>query len=366
MDWHIECSGVWKVFGRDPAGALNAIRGGSLDKAHARKTLSHVVGVADASLQIPRGEIFCIMGLSGSGKSTLLRHINRLIEPTAGTIRVGGADVGAMDRHALSLLRSKTIGMVFQHMALWPHRTLEDNVAYGLEIRGVAKGERRRRASEALAMMKLDGWEGHYPDELSGGMQQRVGLARALAADPEILLMDEPFSALDPIIRRELQNHFLDLSARMKKTTVFVTHDLDEAVRLGDRIAIMRDGHIVQIGTREEIILHPADDYVAEFVRPMSRSRFVKAEDVMLRPDSAMRRPDATVPHDADLRTITAKLAAVRQPIGVERDGAIVGIIDSYALISAITAAEPPVTLEPHSPTEGPSDARHPDLEPVR
>lgn len=204
MDWHIECENVWKIFGTDPQGALKAMRERSLGKADIKRELDHIVGVAGVSVNIRRGELFCIMGLSGSGKSTLLRHINRLIEPTSGRVAVNGQDIRRMDSRELSRLRAKTIGMVFQHMALWPHRNLIDNVAYGMEIQGVPTSKRREAASRMLSMMKLDGWEERYPDELSGGMQQRVGIARALASDPDILLMDEPFSALDPLIRRNL------------------------------------------------------------------------------------------------------------------------------------------------------------------
>jgi glycine betaine/proline transport system ATP-binding protein len=341
MEWQIECEGVWKIFGPEGTVVLQAIRDQALDKTSVKHRLNHIVGVADVSLKIRRGELFCIMGLSGSGKSTLLRHINRLIEPTAGRISVGGADTAKMDKKALSRLRSKTIGMVFQHMALWPHRSLQDNVAYGLEIQGVAKKDRRRIAADMLSMMKLDGWEEHYPDELSGGMQQRVGLARALAADPDILLMDEPFSALDPLIRRDLQTQFLDLSQRLNKTTLFVTHDLDEAIRLGDRIAIMKDGEIVQVGTREDIILSPANDYVAEFVRPLARSQFLKAEALMDSDFASSKRPDHFVAWDASLQQVIEKIAAVRQPLGVVRNDAIVGMIDPYTLLGAMRTTEP-------------------------
>jgi glycine betaine/proline transport system ATP-binding protein len=336
---------VWKLFGSDEKRALESIRDESLDKGATRKRLNHIVGVADVSLQIKRGENFCIMGLSGSGKSTLLRHINRLIEPTSGRVIIDGVDTATMDRAALSKLRSKTIGMVFQHMALWPQRTLRDNVAYGLEVQGIDKERRHRVAAEALAMVKLEGWDNYYPDELSGGMQQRVGLARAIASDPEILLMDEPFSALDPLIRRDLQNQFLDLSVRLKKTTLFVTHDLDEAIRLGDRIAIMKDGEVVQIGTREEIILNPVNDYVVDFVRPLSKARFLRAEDVMLpvtdSATAALRRPDHSVNWDADLPRLVEKISSVREPIGVHKDGEIVGLIDPYSLLEAISRMSP-------------------------
>lgn len=340
MDWHIECEDVWKIFGKDERSALKAIRSQSLDKSNTKDSLGHIVGVAGVSLKIRRGELFCIMGLSGSGKSTLLRHINRLVEPTDGRILVNGEDTAQMNKQALSRLRSKTIGMVFQHMALWPHRSLQDNVAYGLEIQNVPKATRRETAARMLALMKLEGWGERYPDELSGGMQQRVGLARALASNPDILLMDEPFSALDPLIRRELQTQFLDLSQRLSKTTLFVTHDLDEAIRLGDRIAIMKDGEIVQVGTREDIILSPANDYVADFVRPLSRSRMLKAGSVMKPLDrdgtDAVRRPDHNVGFDTSLPEVMAKMASVRQPISVTKDGVVIGLIDPYTLIEAM------------------------------
>ena len=221
-----------------------------------------VVGVADVSLSIRPGEIFCVMGLSGSGKSTLVRHINRLLEPTSGEITVDGRDILALSPEDLRAYRNRNISMVFQNFALLPHRSVLDNIAMPLEIRSVNKNLRLAKAQQVLEMVELDGWGNKFAHELSGGMQQRVGLARALAADPDVLLMDEPFSALDPLIRRQLQDEFITLSDVMKKTTVFITHDLDEAVRVGERIAIMRDGKIVQVGTPEEIITAPADDYV--------------------------------------------------------------------------------------------------------
>jgi glycine betaine/proline transport system ATP-binding protein len=221
------------------------------------------------------------MGLSGSGKSTLVRHVNRLIEPTSGEILVNGEDIARKSAEELRQMRALKLGMVFQNMALFPHRTVRDNVAFGLEVRQVSRERRRQLAEEKLAMVHLAGWEERYPDELSGGMQQRVGLARALAADPDILLMDEPFSALDPLIRRQLQDQFIELSKVMRKTTLFITHDLDEAIRLGHRIAIMKDGRLVQIGTPEEIVTNPADDYVKDFVAGISRLKLVFAHTVM-------------------------------------------------------------------------------------
>ena len=244
----IELKGVWKIFGNADVEALAAARAG-MSKSDVLQKHNAVVGIADASFRVDRGEIFCIIGLSGSGKSTLLRHVNRLIEPSAGEVRVLGTNVCTLNDRDLRRLRSERVGMVFQHMALLPHRTVRDNVAYPLEIRRTPKAQRWAVADAKLALVGLTDYADRYPDELSGGMQQRVGLARALASDPEVLLMDEPFSALDPLIRRELQDEFIDLSRRLHKTTLFITHDLDEAIRIGTRLAIMKDGRIVQVGS---------------------------------------------------------------------------------------------------------------------
>ncbi|WP_120501409.1 glycine betaine/L-proline ABC transporter ATP-binding protein [Roseovarius sp. EL26] len=277
----IEISNVWKIFGAKPEAALQAIRDKGLSKAEVLSEYNSVVGVADVSLSVNRGEIFCIMGLSGSGKSTLVRHFNRLLEPTDGKILIEGTDVMALDHKALQSFRNHKIGMVFQNFALMPHRSVLDNVAMPLEIRQVSKNERMRQAAAVLDIVELGAWGAKFAHELSGGMQQRVGLARALAANPDVLLMDEPFSALDPLIRRQLQDEFIRLSKILKKTTVFITHDLDEAVRIGDRIAIMRDGRVVQTGTAEDIVMNPADDYVADFVAGISRLKVVRAHVVM-------------------------------------------------------------------------------------
>ena len=277
----IEISNVWKIFGAYPDAALKAIRDEGLGKAEVLSRFNAVVGVADVSLSVKRGEIFCVMGLSGSGKSTLVRHFNRLLEPTAGEILIEGTDVMALGPKELQTFRNRKIGMVFQNFALMPHRSVLDNVALPLEIRQVSKNDRMRQAAAILDIVELGAWGAKFAHELSGGMQQRVGLARALAANPDVLLMDEPFSALDPLIRRQLQDEFIRLSKILKKTTVFITHDLDEAVRIGDRIAIMRDGKVVQIGTAEDIVMHPADDYVAEFVAGISRLKVVRAHAVM-------------------------------------------------------------------------------------
>ena len=281
METAIQIQNVWKVFGNNSKEALDAIQNKKISKQEALEKYNSVIGVSDVSFDVNKGEIFCVMGLSGSGKSTLVRHINRLLEPTSGKILINDQDVMQFDKDSLQELRNKKIGMVFQNFALMPHRSVLDNIAMPLEIRGVSKNDRLDAANKILNIVELQGWGNKYAHELSGGMQQRVGLARALAADPEFLLMDEPFSALDPLIRRQLQSEFIKLSKQMKKTTVFITHDLDEAVRVGHRIAIMRDGAVVQIGTPEEIVVDPADDYVADFVKGISRLKVVQAKTIM-------------------------------------------------------------------------------------
>ena len=281
MDSAIEIKNVWKIFGNNSKEALNAIQNKHISKQEALEKYNSVIGVSDVSFNVKKGEIFCVMGLSGSGKSTLVRHINRLLEPTSGKILINNEDVMKFDQKSLQNLRNKKIGMVFQNFALMPHRSVLDNIAMPLEIRGISKNDRLDAANKILDIVELQGWGNKFAHELSGGMQQRVGLARALAADPDVLLMDEPFSALDPLIRRQLQSEFIKLSKQMKKTTVFITHDLDEAVRVGHRIAIMRDGKVIQIGTPEEIVIKPADDYVADFVKGISRLKIVQAKSIM-------------------------------------------------------------------------------------
>ena len=277
----IKIENVWKVFGNTSKIALDAIQNDKISKTEALEKYNSVIGVSDVSFDVKQGEIFCVMGLSGSGKSTLVRHINRLLEPTSGKILINDQDVMTLGRESLQELRNKKIGMVFQNFALMPHRSVVDNIAMPLEIRGISKNDRLDVANKILDIVELQGWGNKFAHELSGGMQQRVGLARALAADPEFLLMDEPFSALDPLIRRQLQSEFIKLSKQMKKTTVFITHDLDEAVRVGHRIAIMRDGKVIQIGTPEEIVVNPADEYVADFVKGISRLKVVQAKSIM-------------------------------------------------------------------------------------
>jgi glycine betaine/proline transport system ATP-binding protein len=274
--------GVSKIFGRRSQEALRKISQG-VDPAEVRR-LGATAAVADVSFEVEGGEIFVVMGLSGSGKSTLIRMLNGILEPSAGTVEIDGVDITKMSGKELRELRQKKVSMVFQHFALFPHRTVLENAAYGLEVRNVPKQERLGKAKEFLGYVGLDGWEDRYPDQLSGGMQQRVGIARALAAETDVLLMDEAFSALDPLIRREMQDLLLDLQGRLNKTIVFITHDLNEAMRLGDRIAMLRDGRIMQIGTAEEILTDPANDYVAQFVADVDRTRVLTARSVMEKP----------------------------------------------------------------------------------
>ena len=337
----ISARNVWKVFGAQAPAAIVAARAGA-SKAEILARHGAVIGIADASFEVRRGEIFCILGLSGSGKSTLLRHVNRLVEPSAGAIDVLGTDVMALDGKALRRLRAERVGMVFQHIALLPHRSVRDNVAYPLELRGEPKARRWSVAEEKLALVGLGGYEDRMPHELSGGMQQRVGLARALASDPEILLMDEPFSALDPLIRRELQAQFLELSRRLCKTTLFVTHDLDEAIRLGSRIAIMRDGRIVQTGSAAEIVASPADDYVRDFVRGVPKLRLLRVASIMEPLDTLPSSPDTmrpggTIGPDATLDQLVAVAAEHPGPVlVVDGTGRTLGAVRTGRLLAAI------------------------------
>ncbi|OXL87419.1 glycine/betaine ABC transporter ATP-binding protein [Paenibacillus sp. SSG-1] len=278
---------VSKLFGAQAEQSVGLLEQG-WNKEKLAKEKSVTVGVNRVNLSIEAGEIFVIMGLSGSGKSTLVRMLNRLIEPTAGGILVHGQDLRKMNKEQLRKVRRQTISMVFQKFALFPHRTVLENVEYGLEIQKVKKPERTEKAMKSLELVGLKGWENKSPDELSGGMQQRVGLARALANDPEILLMDEAFSALDPLIRRDMQDELLELQETMKKTIIFITHDLDEALRIGDRIALMKDGAVVQVGTPEEILTQPANAYVERFVEDVDLSKVLTAAHVMRRPETIM------------------------------------------------------------------------------
>ncbi len=339
----VECKSLCKIYGKKTKEALYAIKNEGLSKAEVLARFGCIVGVIDASFSISQGEIFCIMGLSGSGKSTLIRQINRLIEPTEGQVLIDGEIINALHPKEMRRLRSEKLGMVFQNMALLPRRNVRDNVAFGLELRHVNKKKRYHAAEKALALVQLSGWENKYPEQLSGGMQQRVGLARALAADPDILLIDEPFSALDPLIRRQLQKEFIKLSNLTKKTTLFITHDLDEAIRLGHRIAIMKDGALVQIGTPEEIITKPTDDYVADFVAGISRLKLVFAHTVMKPiedyspPHSEMRLNDLPKSHpEADLDSLIDIIVEKNKPILVVEDNKPVGVVTKRSLLLGI------------------------------
>ncbi|UQA52647.1 glycine betaine/L-proline ABC transporter ATP-binding protein [Vibrio sp. ED002] len=279
----IEISGLYKIFGPKPQTVIDRVKQGQ-SKDQILADTGHTVGLKDINLQIKKGEIFVIMGLSGSGKSTMIRHFNRLIDPTMGQILVEGVDVMKLSPKELEEFRRHKMSMVFQRFGLLPHRTVVGNVAYGLEIQGFKKDERLAKANEWLETVGLKGYENQYPAQLSGGQQQRVGLARALATDAEILLMDEAFSALDPLIRSEMQDQLIELQEKLHKTIIFITHDLDEALRLGDRIAILKDGELVQQGSPDEILLHPADEYVEAFVKDVNRARALTVETVMQPP----------------------------------------------------------------------------------
>ncbi len=272
----IVCSNVWKLFGPNEKNVLSNLNE-SLSRHEVQEKTGHVVAVKDVSFSVQKGETFVVMGLSGSGKSTLVRCLSRLIEPTAGQVSIDGQDVTAMSNRDLTELRRNRMSMVFQHFGLFPHRRVIENIGYGLEIRGVKKKERLEKSMETLKLVGLDGWDQHYPRELSGGMQQRVGLARALAVDPEILIFDEPFSALDPLIRREMQDELLSIQKLVQKTMVFITHDFSEAIKMGDHIAIMKDGEISQVGTPEEIVANPIDQYVKDFTEDVPKYKVLSA-----------------------------------------------------------------------------------------
>ncbi len=339
----IEFRGVWKIFGGRADEALAAARRGQ-SKAEILRQFGSVVGVSNASFSVNRGEIFCVMGLSGSGKSTLVRHVNRLLEPSAGQILIEGEDILRQPEAELRRIRGTRIGMVFQNFGLLPNRTVRENVSLPLEIQGEALKSCYDLAEAALAKVDLAGWGDRFPSSLSGGMQQRVGLARALAADPPILLMDEPFSALDPLIRRQLQDQFLYLSRSMGKTTIFITHDLDEAIRIGSRIAIMKDGEIIQIGTPAEIVARPADAYVAAFVANTSRLNVVPAHSIMEDPQAyRARRPDAVdlsllpvARPEMALSELLRLAAAADTPLAIHDSGQIIGVIDQARLLRGI------------------------------
>ncbi|MEL6946515.1 MAG: glycine betaine/L-proline ABC transporter ATP-binding protein [Pseudomonadota bacterium] len=341
----VVCRNVWKIFGDKSKEAMQAVNDRNLSKPEVLEEFGAVVGVKDVSIEVGEGEVFCIMGLSGSGKSTLVRHVNRLIEPTSGEILINGTNVGGLNAEELRIMRADKIGMVFQNMALLPHRTVNDNIAFALELRNVDAFRRSEVAERVIETVSLQGYGNRYPSELSGGMQQRVGLARALAADPDILLMDEPFSALDPLIRRGLQDEFLALSKDLKKTTLFITHDLDEAIRMGSRIAIMKDGEIVQTGTPEDIVTKPADKYVADFVAGISKLKLVFAHTVMEPVAKYEQRVGKKLPAakncpqagpDDDLDTLVGLSVDQDKPVVIMGDGKPVGVVTKDALLRGI------------------------------
>ena len=275
-----EINNVYKIFGSNPKSILPMVKDGASKEEILDKT-GHTVGLDNVTLKIEEGEIFVCMGLSGSGKSTLIRHLNRLIDPTDGEIIVEGTNVMSLNKQQLIEFRRHKMSMVFQRFGLFPHRTVIDNVGYGLEMQGVAEAERKKIAMEKIEAVGLSGFENQFPAQLSGGMQQRVGLARALANDTDIMLMDEAFSALDPLIRSDMQKQLIDLQSELKKTIVFITHDLDESLRLGDHIGILNHGKLVQVGTPVDIIMNPADDYVKAFVKDVNRTKVIKAKTIM-------------------------------------------------------------------------------------
>ncbi|WSY95342.1 glycine betaine/L-proline ABC transporter ATP-binding protein [Streptomyces sp. NBC_00873] len=361
----LQADHLYKVFGRRPDQAVQKLESGTdRDALRADGTTAAVI---DASFTVEPGQIFVVMGLSGSGKSTLLRMLNGLLDPTAGRVLFDGQDLTALSPRELRAVRSSKISMVFQHFALFPHRSVLENAAYGLEVQGVPRAEREKRAAEALELTGLGGWEKSWPDELSGGMQQRVGLARALATDADLLLMDESFSALDPLIRRDMQDQLLELQKRLKKTIVFITHDLNEAMRLGDRIAVMRDGRIVQLGTAEDILVTPANDYVASFTQDVDRSRVLTAGAIMAEPHTVMgttgddgkelRTPDdvlraapATVFESTPIIELFTPCSRSGVAVAVtDANGKLVGVVPRSRLLAVLG--------EPMTPIELPQDA---------
>ena len=332
----ISCRNIWKIFGPHPERTLATIDP-KMSRAEVQARTGHVVAVRDVSFDIKKGECFVVMGLSGSGKSTLVRCISRLIEPTGGQILIDGEDVTQMGPNQLRELRRRKMAMVFQHFGLFPHRRVIDNISYGLEVQGMKKQDRTAKAMEVLELVGLKGWDQRYPRELSGGMQQRVGLARALAVDPEILIFDEPFSALDPLIRREMQDELLGLQAKLQKTMVFITHDFLEAIKMGDHIAIMKDGEISQIGTPEEIVAAPADDYVREFTEDVPRYKVLSAGKVM-RPATSAKAANA-VPMSAKIESLINRVADSDVPVPVaDAEGRIVGEVDRSIVMRAMTS----------------------------
>ncbi len=326
----LEIRNVWKVFGPKPDRALAYADAGH-NRSEVLRETGCTIGVREVSFDVARGETFVVMGLSGSGKSTLIRCIAQLTQPSRGSVQLDGEDLTRMTEAQLRDVRRRKLSMVFQHFGLLPHRRVIDNVAYGLEVQGIPKTERQETAMGVLEVVGLEGWEHHYPQQLSGGMQQRVGLARALAVDPEILFFDEPFSALDPLIRRDMQDELLRIQDRMHRTIVFITHDFAEAIKLGDRIAIMKDGGFDQIGTAAELITNPATDYVREFTEDIPKAKVLTAADVMHAADGAEVR--GTVAAATAVEEILPALLEDARPLGVvDAEGRSVGVVDRAAV----------------------------------
>ncbi|HYO32238.1 MAG TPA: glycine betaine/L-proline ABC transporter ATP-binding protein [Nocardioidaceae bacterium] len=337
---------LWKVFGPN-AGKIIGSPDAELPRPEMLAKTGCVAAVKDISFTVAPGEVFVVMGLSGSGKSTLVRCLTRLIEPTSGTVVIDGNDITKASDSKLRDLRRNYVSMVFQHFGLLPHRQVIDNVSYGLEIRGVGKAERRQRAAEIIELVGLKGNEHSFPDQLSGGMQQRVGLARALAGDPSLLLFDEPFSALDPLIRRDMQNEVIRLQEDLRKTMVFITHDLQEAIKLGDRILIMRDGAVVQVGTPAEIVAHPSDAYVKDFVSDVPKSHVLTLKYVMREPRPNDSHEGPVMSSDTIVWQAARAALASDHPVQVVDDGRLVGIVDDEAILRVVVAEEDPVESVP-------------------
>lgn len=336
----LEVKDLWKIFG-PKADKIIGTDDANLSRADLKAKTGCVMGVKDVSFDVAPGEVFVVMGLSGSGKSTLVRCLTRLIEPTAGTIKMGDTDLTAASESQLRDIRRKKVSMVFQHFGLLPHRQVIDNVAYGLEVRGMGKKERREIAAGVVDLVGLSGYERNYPDQLSGGMQQRVGLARALAGDPEMLLFDEPFSALDPLIRRDMQNEVIRLHKEVGKTMVFITHDLAEALKLGDRILIMRDGEVVQIGTPDQVVGAPADEYVREFVSDVPKSHVLTLKWVMRPPEGDEGIGQPTLRQDTIVREAARQVLAAQGPIRVvDSNDQFVGVVDDEDILKVVVAED--------------------------
>jgi glycine betaine/proline transport system ATP-binding protein len=330
---------LWKIFG-ERADKIIGTPDADLTRKELQSKTGCVAAVKDVSFDVAPGEVFVVMGLSGSGKSTLVRLLTRLIEPTHGSIQMGGEDITSADDNKLRELRRKHVAMVFQHFGLLPHRKVIDNIAFGLEVRGEGKTDRRNRAQEMVDLVGLSGYENSFPDQLSGGMQQRVGLARALAADPTVLMFDEPFSALDPLIRRDMQNEVIRLHHEVGKTMVFITHDLAEALKLGDRILIMRDGEIVQIGQPDEVVGAPADDYVRDFVSEVPKSHVLTLRWVMRPPEPGEAEGGPVMQSTRVVRDAAREVLAARGPVRVFDGDEFVGIVDDEDILRVVVAEE--------------------------